>query len=368
MKPAALSAEDEALVYASSMAAMQGFVIFMNAAIELNLFDIISNSTRPLSALEIASHLPKQNPEKTPFLLDRMLRLFTAFSLLDCTTEQSGGKKPLTGGGSDQEQLRLYALSQAGKYFVKNRSEGSVAPLVMHMANPIFNDIRCNLKDAIMEGVNPCERTCGMPLYQVLSQNPATRELLNTFMAQRTTMMMNLLLENYHGFDGVRVLVDVGGSNGASLKSIVSAKPHIRGVNFDLPHVVKNASPIPGITHVGGDFFAGIPKGDAIMLKNVLHNWDDENCVKLLKRCYEAISAETGKVVVIELIMPGGAPTGEMAKNVCLVDCMMLFSFDVGARERSEEEFLSLGRAAGFSEVEAVCLVDGRNWVIEFRK
>uniref|UniRef100_A0A7N0RA59 Uncharacterized protein n=1 Tax=Kalanchoe fedtschenkoi TaxID=63787 RepID=A0A7N0RA59_KALFE len=322
MKPAALSAEDEAQVYASSIAAMQGFVIFMNAAIELNLFDIISNSTRPLSALEIASHLPKQNPEKTPFLLDRMLRLFTAFSLLDCTTEQSGGKKPLTGGGSDQ------CCAEAC-------------------------NITTNLRNA------PIPST---------SQNPATRELLNTFMAQRTTMMMNLLTENYHGFDGVKVLVDVGGSNGASLKSIVSAKPHIKGVNFDLPHVVKNASPIPGITHVGGDFFAGIPKGDAIMLKNVLHNWDDENCVKLLKRCYEAISAETGKLVVIELIMPGGAPTGEMAKNVCLVDCMMLFSFDVGARERSVEEFLSLGRAAGFSEVEAVCLVDGRNWVIEFRK
>ncbi|MBA0780560.1 hypothetical protein Gotri_004650, partial [Gossypium trilobum] len=100
------------------------------------------------------------------------------------------------------------------------------------------------------------------------------------------------ILEKYHGFQGITTLVDVGGGYGVTLNIIISKYPTIKGINYDLPHV------------------------------EVLHNWDDEHCLKLLKNCYEALE-EKGKVIVISHMMVEEVEASNGAKLVCQLDLYM---------------------------------------------
>ncbi|KAK4849017.1 hypothetical protein QYF36_019884 [Acer negundo] len=81
------------------------------------------------------------------------------------------------------------------------------------------------------------------------------------------------------GFENVKQLVDVGGGLGVTLKAVTAKYPHIKGINFDLPHVIQRAPNYPGVEHVGGDMFESVPKGDAIFMKWILHDWSDEHCL-----------------------------------------------------------------------------------------
>ncbi|GFY88179.1 O-methyltransferase family protein [Actinidia rufa] len=103
------------------------------------------------------------------------------------------------------------------------------------------------------------------------------------------------------GFDSVESVVDVGGGSGSTMIEIVKAHPHIKGTNFDLPHVVATAPAYPGVTHVGGDMLESIPHADVIPMQRIMHNWSDEDCIKILKNCRKAIPEKTGKVVILDV-------------------------------------------------------------------
>ncbi|KAK9217814.1 hypothetical protein WN943_006444 [Citrus x changshan-huyou] len=90
---------------------------------------------------------------------------------------------------------------------------------------------------------------------------------------------------------------------GVNMSLIVNTYSQIRGINFDLPHVIENASSSPGVEHVGGDVFVKIPNGQAIFMKFILHDWSDEQYLKILKNCYDALP-ESGKVIIVESIVP----------------------------------------------------------------
>uniref|UniRef100_A0A7N0T8L3 Uncharacterized protein n=1 Tax=Kalanchoe fedtschenkoi TaxID=63787 RepID=A0A7N0T8L3_KALFE len=349
--------ENEAASYAMVMAELPTFIHFMKAALELNLFQIISEYDEPVSALQLSSHLPKHNPQKTPALLGRMLRLFAAFSLLTCTLKTSDD-------AAAAAATPLYSLSRAGKYFVKNKDGGSFASLFIQHSEPVIQQAWHNLKDAVLEGVSPSYKAYGLEIFQVMSQHPKTSKLFNQAMTEMTTVRLKMLLQTYKGFVGIKSLVDIGGGSGTCLESIISVHPHIKGINFDLQHVIEKAPPIPGVVHVAGNMFVSIPKGDAVMLKNVLHNWADEECLKIIRNCYDATPPEKGKVIVVEVILPT-MPTGIDAKHACLLDSLMFIS--PGGKERTREEYVALSKGGGFSEVEFVCCFGGV-WVMEFHK
>ncbi|KAJ8633496.1 hypothetical protein MRB53_026832 [Persea americana] len=86
-------------------------------------------------------------------------------------------------------------------------------------------------------------------------------------MSNHSAVVMKKILETYKGSQGLKVVVDVGGGIAATLNLIISEYPHIKGINYDLPHVIEDAPPYPGMEHVGGDMFASIPSGDAIFMK-----------------------------------------------------------------------------------------------------
>lgn len=141
-------------------------------------------------------------------------------------------------------------------------------------------------------------------------------------------------------FSRFGTIVDVGGGNGALLANILSAHPNVKGVLFDQPHVVPRAAEVlnrAGVAErchtVGGSFFESVPAGaDAYLLRAVIHDWDDEESIRILKVVRRALP-QHGRVLVIEGVV---APPNE-GRDTKFSDLNMLVN--PNGRERTHEEF-----------------------------
>ncbi|KAB1202878.1 Caffeic acid 3-O-methyltransferase 1 [Morella rubra] len=190
-----------------------------------------------------------------------------------------------------------------------------------------------------------------MTAFEYQGKDLRLNNIFNKGMSDHSTFTMKKILETYKGFEGLTSVVDVGGGTGVVLNMTVSKYPSIKGINFDLPHVIADAPSYPGVVaagvdHVGGDMFASVPRGDAIFMKWICHDWSDEHCMKLLKNCYDALP-DNGKVIVVECILPVAPDTSLASKGICHVDIFMLVQTP-GGRERTEEEFEAFAKGAGF--------------------
>ncbi|KOM35785.1 hypothetical protein LR48_Vigan02g193500, partial [Vigna angularis] len=225
---------------------------------------------------------------------------------------------------------------------------------------------RPNFKDVIIDSeYDLCKKVHGMPFYQCTERDPQLNYIFNRSMANICDIEMNKILDEYKGFEGVSTLVDVGGCTGQTLHMIISKYSTIKGINFDLPQVVEKAASYPGIQHVGGDMYHYVPKGDAMILKTVLHNWSDEDCLSILRNCHNALP-QNGKVIVIEFIAPEEASESNVSKLVSTLDTIMYITS--GGKERSEKEYEKLCTLSGFSRFEVVCRAFTVLGTMEFHK
>ncbi|XP_066345089.1 5-pentadecatrienyl resorcinol O-methyltransferase-like isoform X2 [Miscanthus floridulus] len=166
-------------------------------------------------------------------------------------------------------------------------------------------------------------------------------------------------------FRGLSSLVDVGGGHGAAAQVIASAFPRIKCMVLDLPHVVSQATASDGNIHfIEGDMFESIPPADAVLLKNILHDWSDENCVKILQRCKQAIPSRTagGKVIIIEMVR--GSSQGDSKINEMEV-IRNMFMLSINGVERDINEWKKIFSDAGFSDDYKIMPVLGPFSVIE---
>jgi hypothetical protein len=160
-----------------------------------------------------------------------------------------------------------------------------------------------------------------------------------------------------YDFTGIRTIVDVGGNDGSLLAAVLAANPEMRGVLFDLPGVVASAANRLaewGIAErcevIGGDFFEGLPSGgDAYIVSNVLHDWDDDQATAILRNVHKALGGR-GRLLVAneQIIPPRDAP--DPGK---LLDITMLL---IGGRERTAVEWVDLFRRSGFTLTRVVPL------------
>ncbi|KAF9600109.1 hypothetical protein IFM89_003656 [Coptis chinensis] len=325
----------------------------MRSVIELDVLDIIASAgpNAQLSPSQIASHLPTQNPVEASMMLDRMLRLMASHSLVTCSNVS------LENGLVE----RCYGLASMCKYFVRDQDGVSMSPMMMMILDKVFMESWYHLKDAVLDGGIPFNKAHGMNSYQYPSTDPRFNHVFNKAMFNYTSIVMKKILETYKGFDDVKRVVDVGGGIGTAVSIVVSKYPAIEGVNFDLPHVVQNAPSYLGVEQVGGDMFVNIPKCDAIFMKGIFHNWNDEHCMKLLKNCYEALP-ENGKVIIVDRIIPTVVETDSAAKGLFQFDLMMMVHHH-GGKERTEEEFKAIAKKAGFASAE-IALRPFKYWVV----
>jgi ubiquinone/menaquinone biosynthesis C-methylase UbiE len=187
-----------------------------------------------------------------------------------------------------------------------------------------------------------------MPNWDFWASHPRNAQIFNQAMSEVTAIMEPAILAAYD-FSGFNKIVDVGGGRGTLIGSILRTCPNARGVVLDLPHVIelgRQHIQEQGLSArcdlVSGDFFESVPEGgDAYILKWVVHDWDDERSIAILKKCHRAMQPNS-KLCVIEAVIPAG----NQPFLHKFMDLNMLVM--AGGRERTEAEYRALFDAAGF--------------------
>ena len=225
----------------------------------------------------------------------------------------------------------------------------SLRPWVQFFGAPWHIAIWNELEHSVRTGEGGTAAAFGHDFWDyVTRENPEAGRVFDEAMEAASRVQLTAVARRYDWPARGRIC-DVGGGTGTLLATIVAAAPGVEGVLFDLPEVVAKAGPVltsSGVAErievVGGDFFASVPGGcDRYVLQAIVHDWDDESCVRFLTRCRTALP-DGGRVLVLEFVMPDH--DGDAI--VKATDLEMLVDTGKG-RERTRAEFDALFAAAG---------------------
>ena len=292
----------------------------IHVAARLGLADFVTAG--PKTVVELASATGTNGTS-----LARLLRALTSLGVFAEDTSGRYGQTPLSEAlrADHPESIRPFALMLGARF--------------------IWGPVGW-LDESIRTGQVAFERVHSARFFKHLAENPEDAAVFNAAMSSMPSYIAGIV-ETYD-FSKFRRIVDVGGGHGALLAAILEANPDARGVLQDLPNVVAGASALrrQGIADrceiVAGDFFDGVPdSGDAYLLKGIIHDWNDEAAVKILKSCRRAIRPD-GTLIVLDTVL-----TGSDDPSQAMMDLLMMVL--TGGRERTEREFKSLLREAGFS-------------------
>ncbi|MFG2005993.1 methyltransferase [Spirillospora sp. NPDC048911] len=303
------------------------------AAAELRLAD----------ALAGGAHTSDELAARTGTHPQAMHRLLRALACLGVLTQE----------GPDR-----FVLTEEGRR-LRSDAPDSVHGLLGLFGGPDVWKSWGDLLETLRTGEPAWNRVTGMTSFEFFEANPDRSVTFNKAMSEHTRDVAPAFIE---GCDFTRfgTIADLGGGDGTLLAAILRAVPAARGVLFDLPVGLKEADvtlEAAGVADrcelVAGDFFESVPAGaDAYVLKSVIHDWDDEQSVAILRNCRAAAGTDAGagagtgaKVLLLETVVPEvitpehtGIVMGDMNMLVC-----------TGGRERTEEEFRRLLEAAGFA-------------------
>ncbi|KAJ7980565.1 putative O-methyltransferase [Quillaja saponaria] len=231
------------------------------------------------------------------------------------------------------------------------KGEHSMAAFVLLESSPVMLAPWHALSTRALVNVkSPFEKAHGEDIWSYAEDNLAHSQLINEAMACDARVAVPAIIENCGKelFDGVGTLVDVGGGNGTTMSLLIKACPWIQGINFDLPYVVAAAPKGEGVENVGGDMFQCVPKADAAFLMWVLHDWGDEECIHILKKCREAIPEDKGKVIIVEAVLEEGKEENKLKDVRLMLDMVMMAHTGTG-KERTLREWDYVIKEAGFS-------------------
>jgi len=311
--------------------------IAVRCAIQLGIPDVISSHGTPPTLPQLLSQLSIP-PEKSPQFY-RLMRLLVHNNVF--TLEKNDGGE--TGYG-------LTFISEA----LTNKSQGSFSENALLMTNAYVVTPCLSMADWFRNSPSPTpfEAMHGMNLYEYLGMHPDLNATYNATMGICAGSVINHVLKDLKPMlDGFKTLVDVGGGNGTVAKAISEAAPHLECTVYDLQQVISD---IKDTTHdikfVAGNMFEFVPSADIIHLKSVLMDWSDQECLKVLKRCREAISRNEsgGKVIIVDSVIDSTKVDSESLKSQSSLDVFTM-SVVSGKVERTETEWKELILEAGFT-------------------
>jgi O-methyltransferase domain/Dimerisation domain len=297
---------------------MDGYLAtqLLYVAARLGIGDVLTDG--PRTAAQIARAV---GVEALP--LGRVLRGLAAEGVLD---ELDGGRFALAPAGEALPALRGQIIARGEVYY----------------------RAAAGLLDALQVGGTPFERVYGERFFDHLARDADAEAAFNASMAARADREARDVVAAYD-FGRLRRLVDVGGGSGVLLSAILRATPALRGVLMDRPAAIAAARErlaSDGLSEraecVAGDFFAAVPPGaDGYLLSRVIHDWDDRDAVRILRRCRAAMPG-TARLLLVEAVLPERARDAPEAIRMDLHMMVLL-----GARERTEAEYRRLLAAAG---------------------
>jgi hypothetical protein len=205
---------------------------------------------------------------------------------------------------------------------------------------------------SVQTGQKAFDKVFGQPVFDYLSQHRDKAKIFDAAMVGIHGRESNAILQAYD-FSRINTVVDIGGGNGSQLITLLQAHPAMRGILFDLPHVIDRATaPIAaaGLADrcqlVAGSFFDSVPAvaatgPAAYFMRHIIHDWEDERSLSILRNCHRAMR-EDARLLVVESVIP----LGNEPFNGKFLDLVMLLI--PGGKERTEDEYRTLFAQAGF--------------------
>ena len=302
----------------------QGAVISraLSLAAELGLADLLANGPRDTEQLAQATSTHARS-------LHRMLRLLSSVGVF---TEARPGQ---------------FALTPLGEC-LRNAVPGSMRSWLRMLGLKVWFHTYAEALHSLRTGEPAFARSVGTDFFEYLATHPHEGEIFNAAMSDVGRGVAAAVVHEYD-FSGLAKIVDVGGGNGSLVSAVLQAHPRMTGILFDQPHVIEGARQSIGDAGladrcelVSGDFFNSVPAGgDAYVLRWIIHDWDDDRALKILRNCRAAMR-DTARLLLVEnIIPPGDEPhPGKVS------DFVMLTA--LGGQERTAEEYTQLLDRAGF--------------------
>ena len=251
--------------------------------------------------------------------------------------------------------LGVFAETEEGSFTLTPTAEllrtdvqGSMHAMVVWMNEPFHWRVYEEMLGAVKTGKLAFEQVFGMGPFPYFVANPEVAKIFDDAMTSFSLITAPAVAAAYD-FSSVKKIVDVAGGHGLLISSILKSNPHLEGVLFDMPTVIEGAGRLieeAGVTarceKVAGDFFESVPGGgDAYIMKHIIHDWDDERALVILRNCHRAMT-ENGRLLLVEVVLP---PGNEPSFGKIMDIEMMLLP---GGSERTEAEYRELFAAAGF--------------------
>lgn len=291
-------------------------------AAKLGIPDLLA--AKPQTAAELA-----EQTETHSSALYRVLRLLTSVGVF---------------GGNADEEFSLTPLSEMLRSDVPHSMHDFAIMLGDHWTWDAWGALEYSIKT----GEVAHEKVQGMSSFEFFQKDEAAGRVFNRAMTNLSQTVVPAIVAAYD-FSALDKLVDIAGGHGFLLAGILKANPHLQGVLFDLPYVIESAGELlekeavkDRVELVSGDFFESVtPGADAYLMKHIIHDWDDEKSVKILKNIHSAMN-DGGKVLIVEMVVP---ETSEPSPSKILDIQMLLME---SGKERTAEEYRKLLAESGF--------------------
>ncbi|XP_042487394.1 uncharacterized protein LOC122067618 [Macadamia integrifolia] len=316
----------------------------LKCAVELGIPNIVYNHQQPITLPELVKKLAILKT-KTACLL-RHMRLLVHF-------------------GFFYQQEEGYVLTPSSRLRLKDTGK-SVSPFLQAILDPILITPWHFLSAWFQgNGLNPFKTVDGKTLWGYVGEDSELNKFFNKAMASDARLVISVVA-NLEGKGYIASVLDVGGVTGTVAKTIVETFPSLKCTVLDLPHVVANLEGNENLTYIAGDMFESIPPADAVLLKWILHDWTDEQCIKILKGCKEAISSgdregNLRKVIIIDMVVEDRKEEHKFTETQLFFD-MLVMTLVVG-KERTKKEWEKLFLESGFTHYKITPLLGLRSLI-----
>jgi SAM-dependent methyltransferase len=309
----------QAVIMHLSMGAMITQAIFV--ATKLGVADILAGDEKHID--EIASVAGAHSPS-----LYRILRSLASLGVFAETTPRKFMNTPVS------EVLR-------------SGIPGSMRDSMIFMGEPWHYNVWANMLHSAKTGGTAWKETHGEEVFEWFAHEPEASAIFNGCMSELSAGAAPAIVAAYD-FSGFDTIVDIAGGHGFLLSQILKANPNLKGILFDLEHVIAGSEEMLRLHGVAdrvrttsGDFFVEVPSADAYIMKHIIHDWDDERAIKIMQTIHRAMK-DGGKLLLSEMVIPegNGPHPGKM------LDLEMLTS--AGGIERTEAEYANLFERSGF--------------------
>ncbi|OWM64333.1 hypothetical protein CDL15_Pgr010124 [Punica granatum] len=313
----------------------------LKCALQLGIPDIIHDHGGPMTIGELVSALSVHSGKA--HCIFRLMRILVHSGFFEQTSLR-------VVANDDREEVG-YALNNVSSLLLKDNPL-STRPFTLTMLDPALTDSwHCLGAWFLNDDPTPFSTEHGSLFWEHTGYEPELNLLFNNAMASDARLVATEVLGSdcKRAFEELRSLVDVGGGTGMMAKAIAAEFPDLECTVFDLPHVVAGLKGTKNVKYVGGNMFKEIPPADAYLLKWIIHDWSDEESVKILKRCKDGLREGKGrKLIIVDIVLGFCKEDVESVETQLFFDMLMMVL--VTGKERTEREWAKLFVEAGFRD------------------